>query len=76
MFHYNFDTKQFGELIYEHPVVDCCGLIQNRKKRDMIGVAHTVGIPEQVYLDERWKRIMDGVNQALPNSINAFHQCR
>lgn len=72
LFHYNFDTKKMGELIYEHPVVDCCGLIQNRKKRDMIGVAHTVGIPEQVYLDERWKRIMDGINQALPNSINAF----
>jgi len=72
LYHYNFDTRQFGELIYEHPVVDCCGLIQNRKKRDMIGVVHAVGIPEQVYLDERWKRIMDGINQALPDSVNGF----
>ncbi|MFC1797326.1 S9 family peptidase [Pseudomonadota bacterium] len=72
LYHYNFDTKQFGELIYEHPVVDCCGLIQNRKKRDMIGVVHAVGIPEQVYLDERWKQIMAGINQALPDSINGF----
>jgi dipeptidyl aminopeptidase/acylaminoacyl peptidase len=72
LYHYNFKTKQFGELIYEHPVVDCCGLIQNRKKKDMVGVTHTVGIPEQVYLDDRWKKIMGGIDQALPGSINAM----
>jgi dipeptidyl aminopeptidase/acylaminoacyl peptidase len=72
LFRYNFKTRQFGEMVYEHSVVDCCGVIQNRKKRDMIGVTHTVGIPKQVYLDERWKKIMDGINQALPGSINAI----
>jgi hypothetical protein len=27
---------------------------------------------KEVYLDERWKNIMDGINQALPNTINGF----
>ncbi|MCW8925562.1 MAG: S9 family peptidase [Xanthomonadales bacterium] len=72
IFRYNFKTRTFGEMVYEHDVVDCCGLIQNRKKRDMIGVAYTVGIPEQVYFDEHWKEIMNGINQALPNTRNGI----
>jgi dipeptidyl aminopeptidase/acylaminoacyl peptidase len=31
-----------------------------------------VGIPEQVYLDERWKGIMAGIDQALPGAINGI----
>jgi len=72
VYRYNFKTQTFGELVYEHDVVDCCGLIQNRKKRDMIGVTYAVGIPKQVYLDKHWKSIMDGIDQALPGSINAI----
>ena len=72
IYRYNFKTRTFGELVYEHDVVDCCGLMQNRKKRDMIGITYMVGIPEQVYLDERWKGIMNGINQALPNTKNGI----
>ncbi|RKZ33840.1 MAG: hypothetical protein DRQ37_08430, partial [Gammaproteobacteria bacterium] len=70
IYEYNFKTKTFGKLVYEHPVVDCCGLIQNRKMRDMIGVAYMVGKPERVYLDEYWKEIMAAINQALPDTVN------
>lgn len=72
IYKYNFKTMTFGEMVYEHDTVDCCGLIQNRKKRDMIGVAYMVGIPEQVYFDEYWKGIMDGINQALPDTRNGI----
>lgn len=72
VYEYNFKTMTFGDLVYEHDVVDCCGLLQNRKKRDMIGVAYMDGIPETVYLDEKWKNIMDGINQALPNTRNGI----
>jgi dipeptidyl aminopeptidase/acylaminoacyl peptidase len=72
LYTYNFKTKTMGELVYEHPEIDCCGLIQNRKKRDMIGVAYTVGKPEMVYTDARWKKIMDGINAALPDTVNRF----
>jgi len=72
LYEYNFKTKTFGKMVYEHPVVDCCGLIMNEKKRDMIGVTYMVGKPEQVYLDERWKARMDAINQALPDTVNGF----
>ncbi len=70
LFRYNFKTRQFGELIYEHPEIDCCGLMMNEKKRDMIGVSYAVGTPELIYLDERWKNIMASINAALPDTIN------
>ena len=72
LYRYNFKTRQFGELIYEHPDIDCCNVVQTKKKRDMIGVAYAVGVPEIVYLDERWKGIMDSINAALPDTINTM----
>ncbi|MEJ8568929.1 S9 family peptidase [Elongatibacter sediminis] len=70
LFRYDFAKRQFGELIYEHDEIDCCGVIQTEKKRDMIGVAYMVGKPEQVYLDERWKGIMESIDAALPDTEN------
>ena len=72
LYEYNFKTKTFGKLVYEHPEIDCCGLIMNEKKRDMIGVAYMVGMPERVYLDERWNTIMAGIDQALPDTVNTI----
>jgi dipeptidyl aminopeptidase/acylaminoacyl peptidase len=72
LYKYNFATREFGELVYEHDDVDCCNVIQTRKTRDMIGVSFAVGKPEQVYLDERWKGIMDSINIALPDTVNAI----
>jgi len=70
VYEYNFKTKTFGKMVYEHPEIDCCGLIMNEKKRDMIGVAYMVGKPERVYLDERWKNVMSAIDQALPDTVN------
>jgi dipeptidyl aminopeptidase/acylaminoacyl peptidase len=72
LYEYNFKTKSFGKLVYEHPEIDCCGLITNKKKRDMIGVAYMVGYPERVYLDERWKAVMAAIDQALPGTVNSI----
>jgi dipeptidyl aminopeptidase/acylaminoacyl peptidase len=72
LYEYNFKTKSIGKMVYEHPEVDCCGTIMNEKKRDLIGIAYAVGKPEMVFLDERWKSIMDGINKALPDTVNQF----
>lgn len=72
LYRYNFKTRQFGELIYEHPEIDCCNVIQTKKNRDMIGVSYAVGVPEMVYLDERWKAIMASINAALPDTVNVM----
>ena len=31
-----------------------------------------VGKPEIIYTDERWKGIMDGINAALPDTVNSI----
>jgi dipeptidyl aminopeptidase/acylaminoacyl peptidase len=72
LYRYNFKTLEMGDLVYEHDVVDCCGVLADRNAEKMIGVSYMVGKPERVYLDERWKSIMAGIDQALPNTVNTF----
>jgi dipeptidyl aminopeptidase/acylaminoacyl peptidase len=72
LYRYNFKTRTFGELVYEHPEIDCCNVIATKKKRDVIAVAYAVGVPEIIYLDERWKGIMDSINVALPGTVNTM----
>lgn len=70
LYEYNFKTKTFGDLVYEHPEIDCCNLIQNKKKRDMVGVAWMVGKPEREYLDPKWKSVMSAIDKAMPDTVN------
>ncbi len=72
LYRYNFKTREMGELVYEHPVVDCCNVGSTRKTKDMISISYNVGKPTIVYMDDRWKSIMEGINEALPNTINAM----
>ncbi|MGA0265951.1 MAG: prolyl oligopeptidase family serine peptidase [Lysobacterales bacterium] len=70
LYEYNFATQTMGEMVYEHGVIDCCGVITSDKTRDIIGVAYAVGKPETVWLDENWKAVMAGIDQALPDTVN------
>ena len=72
IYKYNFKTREMGELVYEHPEVDVTGVMVSEKTRDIIAVGYTVGKPVTVYVDERWKAIMKGINEALPGTINAM----
>ncbi len=70
VFKYNLKTREIGDMVYEHDQIDCCNVMMTKAKKDMIGISYMVGKPEVVYTDEKWKAIMDGINQALPNTIN------
>jgi dipeptidyl aminopeptidase/acylaminoacyl peptidase len=70
IYEYNFKTREFGDLVFEHPRVDVANVISSNKSRDIIGVTYMVGTPETVYVDERWKAIMAGIDAALPNTVN------
>ena len=71
IYEYNFETKEFGDLVFEHPRVDVTGAAVSNKTRDIIAIGYQFGLPETVYIDENWKKIMAGINQALPNTVNA-----
>jgi len=72
IFKYNFKKREMGELVFEHPVVDVAGASTSEKTRDIIAVGYAVGKPVTVYVDERWKKIMKGINDALPGTINSM----
>jgi dipeptidyl aminopeptidase/acylaminoacyl peptidase len=72
LFEFNLETLKLGDLVYEHDVVDCCRPIGNRKIKDIIGIVYTVGKPEIVYLNPTWKARLDGINLALPDTINSI----
>lgn len=72
LYRYNFETSEMGELVYEHPVVDCCAVGSTKKTKDLVSITYSVGKPESVYLDKEWKAIMDGINKALPDTRNAI----
>ena len=70
IYEYNFETLKMGELVYENADVDLNDVLMNEKTRDMVGVSYMVGKPEVVYTDERWAKLMLGINQALPDTVN------
>jgi len=70
IYKYNFKTREMGELVFEHPEVDIAGVEMSEITRDIIAINYMVGKPETVYIDERWKSIMSGINNALPGTIN------
>ncbi|NNE06631.1 MAG: S9 family peptidase [Xanthomonadales bacterium] len=70
IYEYNFKTRKFGELVFEHPRVDVTNVITSNKSRDIIGVNYIVGEPETVYVDPKWKAVMAGINAALPETKN------
>lgn len=72
IFEYNFKTREFGELVFEHPRVDVTFAATSEKTRDLVAIGYMVGKPETVYIDERWKKIMAGIDAALPNTVNSM----
>ena len=70
IYEYNFKTREFGDLVFEHPRVDVSFATTSDKTRDIIAVSYMVGTPETVYIDENWKRRMDGINAALQGTTN------
>jgi len=68
---YDPETREFGEMIFGHDEVDVGGPILARKSKALIAVAYTTDKPQWHFVDQGWGRIMAGVNQAVPDRINA-----
>ncbi len=72
LYEYNFETREMGNLVFEHDVVDCCGANTTRQTKQLVSISYMVGKPEIIYLDEKRKSIMEGINQALPDTYNSI----
>jgi dipeptidyl aminopeptidase/acylaminoacyl peptidase len=70
IYEFDFETQTMGDLVFEHDKVDVENVMMSEKTRDMVGVSYTWHKPERVYTDPRWKAMMAGIDQALPNTVN------
>lgn len=72
VYRYNFKTRTMGELVFEHPRVDIGSVRTSEKTKDIVAVNFMVDKPETVYVDPAWKATMAGIDQALPDTVNAM----
>jgi dipeptidyl aminopeptidase/acylaminoacyl peptidase len=71
LYTYDPETREFGDMIFGHDEVDIAGPLLSRKGRELIAVGYMTDKPQWHFVDEAWGRIMAGVNQAIPDRINA-----
>ena len=69
---YDPEKREFGEMIFGHDAVDVAGPMITRKGRELIGVAYTTDKPRWHFVDEAWRKLQAGVDQALPDTVNAM----
>jgi dipeptidyl aminopeptidase/acylaminoacyl peptidase len=72
---YRFDPekKTLGELLAAHPQVDLAGgLVYDRTKERVVGVAYNADRPGVAWFDEDWARVAAMVDGALPNHFNVL----
>ena len=72
---YRFDPekKTLGELLAAHPQVDLAGgLVYDRTKERVVGVAYNADRPGVAWFDEDWARVAAMVDRALPNHFNVL----
>ncbi|MEM1412249.1 MAG: S9 family peptidase [Pseudomonadota bacterium] len=72
LYEYNFSTNEFGDLVFQHDIVDVGGVMVSGKDRKAIGVTYALGQPERHWLDDRWASVQAGLDQALPGTINSI----
>jgi dipeptidyl aminopeptidase/acylaminoacyl peptidase len=69
---YDIQTRQLGELVFEHPVVDVGAVAMSRKTREALWIPYLHERPEAHYLDPTWARIRATIDASLPGTINTI----
>lgn len=72
IFEFNFKTREFGDLVFEHDLVDVTSMSMTKKAKDAIAINYMYGEPETVYIDPEWKARMAAINEALPDTRNVM----
>ena len=72
---YRYDTqrKALGELLAAHPRADLLGgLIYDRRKKRVVGIAYNAEEPGSAWFDEDYARLQAAIDKALPNHRNVM----
>ncbi|WP_405228370.1 S9 family peptidase [Lentisalinibacter sediminis] len=67
IYEYNFQNKELGRLIFEHPEVDVAGVVGSEAKDAPVMVTYNAAKLGYHFLDEEWERMMESVQAAFPD---------
>lgn len=69
IYEYDLINKQLGELIFEHDLVDVSGVASSDVTDDIIFVTYNAEKPGRFYIDEKWQRKLEGIEDAFADKI-------
>lgn len=71
IYKYNTETKQLGELVFEHPLIDVeGGLIFSRTQRKLMGVAYNADMPAIKWFDTDMESAQKMLNATFRDTVN------
>ena len=72
LYSYDLEKRELKELLFEHADVDVSGVAISDVTRELIAATYNTDKPQIHYFDEEWNGIQQGIDQAMPDTINSF----
>ncbi len=72
LYSYDLEQRKLTELLFEHPDVDVGQAVISDVTEQLAAVTYYTDKPQIHYFDPQWDGIQQGINQALPETINTF----
>jgi dipeptidyl aminopeptidase/acylaminoacyl peptidase len=72
LYSYDLEQRKLKELLFEHPEVDVGGVSISNVSKKLVATTYVTDKPHVHYFDEEWNAIQQGIDQALPATINSF----
>jgi dipeptidyl aminopeptidase/acylaminoacyl peptidase len=72
LYSYDLQQRKLTELLFEHPEVDVGQVAISNVTKQLIAATYVTDKPHVHYFDEQWRSIQQGLDQALPNTINSL----
>ncbi|MFM7461045.1 MAG: alpha/beta hydrolase family protein [Burkholderiales bacterium] len=71
IFKYDTKTKKFGELVFEHPLIDLTGgLLFSNEKKKLVGIRYSAEMPATKWLDPELETLQKQIDAAIPGNVN------
>jgi dipeptidyl aminopeptidase/acylaminoacyl peptidase len=71
IFKYDTKTKKFGDLVYEHPLIDVeGGLLFSNEKKKLVGIRYSAEMPTTKWFDAELDTLQKQIDAAIPGNIN------
>ena len=71
IFKYDTKTKKFGDLVFEHPLIDVeGGLLFSNEKKKLVGIRYSAEMPTTKWFDTELETLQKQIDAAIPDNVN------